>query len=153
MMSLLIDGIVDFFIPNLCLLDANICFGRYCATIVVIKQTGASVACLFLQSLNKRFMLEQQLINAFMKLTAKVGAGDLIRQMIQQVDENGNPRVWSAVEIERAVHFINMHVENFGKAEAIGIVQTLMRKFDIRAEELQGDEHSQAETPGVQGLQ
>jgi hypothetical protein len=102
---------------------------------------------------NINVMLEQQLINAFMKLTAKVGAGDLVREMIQQVDENGNPKAWSVLEMERAVHFINMHVENFGKAEATGIIQTLMRKFDIRPEELPKDEQLQPETTGVQGLQ
>jgi hypothetical protein len=97
-------------------------------------------------------MLEQRLINAFMKLTAKAGAGEIVRDLIHHVDENGNPKVWSATEMEHAIHFINMSVENFGKSEAITVMRTLMRKFEIGPEDLQANElHS--DTPGVQGLQ
>jgi hypothetical protein len=98
-------------------------------------------------------MLEQQLINAFMKLTAKAGCGDLVRDLIQQVDENGNPKMWSASEMEKAIHFINMHVENFGKAEATHIVHTLMKKFDITSNDLQNHDHFLPEATGIQGLQ
>jgi hypothetical protein len=98
-------------------------------------------------------MLEQQLINAFMKLSAKAGAGDIVRELIQQVDENGNPKLWSAREMEHAIHFINMTVENFGKAEAIKVVQSLMKKFDILPEDLNRSAVLQPDTPGAQGLQ
>ncbi len=97
-------------------------------------------------------MLEQQLINAFMKLTAKVGAGAFVRDLIHQVDENGNPKVWSASEMEKAIHFINHHVENFGKGEAIEVVRTLVSKFEIGLRDLEPHE-SLPDTPGVQGLQ
>jgi hypothetical protein len=97
-------------------------------------------------------MLEQRLINAFMKLTARIGAGELIREMIQQVDENGNPKAWTPQEMERAIHFIEMHVENFGSAEATAIILTLMKKFEITANDLHSIDESQA-TPGIPGLQ
>jgi len=98
-------------------------------------------------------MIEQQLINAFMKLTAKVGAGDLIRELVQQVDENGNPKAWSPGEMERAIHFINMHVENFGKEEAVAVIRTLMKKFAVDVSDLHDREETYPETPGIQGLQ
>jgi hypothetical protein len=98
-------------------------------------------------------MLEQQLINAFMKLTAKAGAGHIVRELIQRTDENGNPKIWSASEMEHAIHFINMTVENFGKAEALEIIQSLIKKFDIAQKDLTGDEVIQPDTPSVQGLQ
>jgi uncharacterized protein YktA (UPF0223 family) len=107
----------------------------------------------FYTAIVKKKMLEQQLINAFMKLTAKAGAGDLVRNLIHHVDENGNPKVWTATEMQSAIHFINAHVENFGKGEAIAVVQTLMRKFDIHTEELQSHSEPLPDTPGVQGLQ
>src|SRR5687768_12700768 len=98
-------------------------------------------------------MLEQQLINAFMKLTAKVGAGELVRELVQQVDENGNPKVWTSQEMESAIHFIETHVQNFGKNEATGVVLTLMKKFDISLHDLQPYNESHLESSGIQGLQ
>jgi hypothetical protein len=98
-------------------------------------------------------MLEQQLINAFMKLAAKVGAGELIREMIQQVDENGNPKAWTALEMERATQFINRHIEHFGKADALVVIETLMRKFDITERDLHHDSVSLPDSSGIQGLQ
>jgi hypothetical protein len=96
-------------------------------------------------------MSEQRLINAFMKLTAKVGAGNLVRSLVQQVDENGNPKVWTAAEIEHAVQFINNEVERFGKPDALEIIHTLMKKFDISPDALTTVEP--IDHPGVKGLQ
>jgi hypothetical protein len=98
-------------------------------------------------------MNEQQLINAFMKLVAKAGAGEVIREMIQRVEENGNPKVWSANEIERATHFINHQIENFGKAEALLVVKTLIDKFDIHEQDLHSHSDVVPDPSGVQGLQ
>jgi hypothetical protein len=98
-------------------------------------------------------MREQQLINAFMKLVAKVGAGELIRQMIQLIEQNGNPKVWTPQEIDSATHFINHQTENFGKAEAVMIVKTLMRKFDIHEHDLHSDSDALPDASGIQGLQ
>src|SRR5688500_4305101 len=104
--------------------------------------------------------MEQQLINAFMKLTAKAGAGALVRELIQQVDENRNPKDWSRSEMENAIHYINYLVENFGKQEAMVVIRTLMKKFDIETSELANQEQPMKSEPsgipdpaGVQGLQ
>jgi hypothetical protein len=98
-------------------------------------------------------MNEQQLINAFMKLVAKAGAGEVIREMIQRIEENGNPKVWTANEIESATHFINHQVENFGKAEALMVVKTLIDKFDIHEQDLHSHSEVSPDSSGVQGLQ
>jgi len=98
-------------------------------------------------------MLEQQLINAFMKLAAKAGAGEIIREMIQQVEQNGNPKVWTALEMERALKFINQQVENFGKAEALVVVETLIRKFEITDADLHHHNSLSSASSGIQGLQ
>jgi hypothetical protein len=100
----------------------------------------------------KAMAMEQQLINAFMKLTAKLGAGEWIKDLIQQVDVNGNPKAWTPAEIEKATIFLHQLNDRFGKAEALRIIKTLIRKFDIDSAELQGDE-DYSETHGVQGLQ
>jgi hypothetical protein len=98
-------------------------------------------------------MLEQQLINAFMKLTARMGGGALMRDMIHHIDENGNPKVWSAHEMETAIKFINLHIENFGKAEAIGVISALTNKYEITDEDLHKEPEPMPDTPGIQGLQ
>ena len=105
----------------------------------------------FLYAYMKKGMSEEQLINAFMKLTAKVGAGNLIRNLVREVDENGNPKKWSPSEITHAINFINTKVETFGREDALEVIHTLMRKFDVNPADLR-----QAETvndPGVKGLQ
>jgi hypothetical protein len=96
-------------------------------------------------------MIEQQLINAFMKLTAKVGAGALVKELIKSVDENGNPKHWTTSEMQHAIDFINHKVDTFGKNEAQEIIQTLHHKFNIQPGEMK--DNVLTETSGVQGLQ
>lgn len=99
-------------------------------------------------------MLEQQLINAFMKLTAKVGAGDLVRELVQAVDNDGNPKNWNPSEMAQAIDFINVQVERFGQTDAVNIIQTLMKKYNISNQELTASTATfPEETTGVQGLQ
>jgi hypothetical protein len=78
--------------------------------------------------------MEQQLINAFMKLLAKAGGGSLIKDLIQKVDENGNPKIWTASEIEAAIQYITWQTENFGAAEASIIMGTLAQKYNLHPE-------------------
>ena len=87
-----------------------------------------------------------------MKLAAKAGAGNIIREMIQQVEQNGNPKIWTALEMERALRFVNNQVENFGKAEALDVIETLIRKFEITDADLHHD-NTLSGTSGIQGLQ
>ena len=104
--------------------------------------------------------MEQQLINALMKLISKAGGGSLIKDMIQQVDTNGNPKVWTDAEVKQAVGFINWQTENFGTAEAIIIIQTLLKKYNLRMHDFQTTMDSLNEArkdelpdaPGVHGL-
>ncbi len=117
------------------------------------KSTRHGVHFLYNHNQKKKVMLEQQLINAFMKLTARIGGGSLIRDMIHHVDENGNPKVWTAHEMENAIRFINLHIENFGKAEALGVIDTLMKKYEISQQDLHSETEPMPDTPGIQGLQ
>jgi hypothetical protein len=102
------------------------------------------------------FMLEQQLINSFMKFTSKAGAGEFVRMMIQEYEENGNPKVWTENEMHHAINFLEDLVQKFGKHEAAIVITTLMRKFEISIEDLhvQHAEHEHTdEFSGVKGLQ
>jgi hypothetical protein len=99
--------------------------------------------------------MEQQLINAFMKLISKAGGGSLIKDLIQQVDENGNPKVWTPSELEKAVTYVYWQTENFGTAEATSIVESLLKKYNLRPENFSHEPVavSSDDNAGVQGLQ
>jgi hypothetical protein len=97
--------------------------------------------------------MEQQLINALMKLFAKAGGGCLIKDLIQQVDTNANPKVWTPSEIENAIQFVNWQISNFGTAEASAITELLMKKYHLRPNDFNIENDSVAEISGVQGLQ
>lgn len=97
--------------------------------------------------------MEHQLINAFMKLLAKAGSGPLIKDLIKEVDENGNPKIWSPSEIEKAIRYVNWQIENFGTAEASAVVETLFKKYNLRPEQFSTDYKPVIEPTNVQGLQ
>jgi hypothetical protein len=97
--------------------------------------------------------MEQQLINAFMKLMSKAGGGSLIKDLIRQVDENGNPKVWTASEIEAATQYVSWQTENFGAPEAEVIIEILIRKYNLQPERFIAKKETVTEAPGVQGLQ
>jgi hypothetical protein len=102
--------------------------------------------------------MDQQLINVLVKLFSKAGGGGLIRDLIRQVDENGNPKVWTESEMEAAVKYLEHQVANFGTSDAMIIIQSLLKKYNLRIEDFQGsiDEKSEKDAlpdvPGVHGL-
>jgi hypothetical protein len=100
--------------------------------------------------------MEQQLINALMKLFSKAGGGSLIKDLIQQVDQNGNPKIWTPAEIASAIEYVNWQTENFGTAEAEIVIETLQKKYNLssKAERLDNNSSTQdlPEVPGVHGL-
>jgi hypothetical protein len=96
--------------------------------------------------------MEAQLINALMKLFAKAGGGSLIKDLIQEVDENRNPKIWTPAEIEKAIQYVRWQTENFGTAEAAVLVETLIRKYNLDPE-LFHDRPIMRDASGVSGLQ
>lgn len=97
--------------------------------------------------------MEQQLINALMKLFSKAGGGSLIKDLIQQVDQNGNPKVWTPSEIASAVDFINWQTENFGTTEATAMVESLRKKYNLTsASQTLSDSSAHEELPEVPGV-
>jgi hypothetical protein len=99
-------------------------------------------------------MVEHELINAFMKLMSKAGGGSLVKDMIQHSDETGNPKIWTRTEVESALVNLNQQIENFGKQEAIEIVETLLRKYRLHPEDFKAKYDEEIpEATGVKGLQ
>lgn len=97
--------------------------------------------------------MEQQFINTLIKLLHKTGAGPLIRDLISTVEENGDPKAWNIAELEKAISYINWQVENFGTPEAVAIIETLLKKYNLRIENFQKNEQALPESAGVPGLQ
>ena len=97
--------------------------------------------------------MEQQLINAMMKLLSKAGGGSLVKDLIQEVDENGNPKIWNESEIVKAVSFINWQIDNFGTAEATAIIETLIKKYNLNPEIFIPDNNTALHPSRAQGLQ
>jgi hypothetical protein len=95
--------------------------------------------------------MEQQLINALVKLLAKAGNGELIKDLVKEVDENGNPKAWTPSEIASAIDFINRKTEQFGLDDARRVIHTLTRKFNLTPEPSPTGE-AVPEVPGIQGL-
>jgi hypothetical protein len=96
--------------------------------------------------------MEQQLINMFMKFTSRIGAGEWIKNLIQEVDENGNPKAWTTSEIEKAISYLETATEAFGRQEAIDLIHTILRKYEIPISEIETSHHLR-EVTRVQGLQ
>jgi hypothetical protein len=97
--------------------------------------------------------MEQQFINALLKLIAKAGGGALVRDLIRQVDQDGNPKTWTVSEIEEATAFIQWQTENFGTAEAAAIVESLVRKYKLDLDSFKSEDSSLEASPDVRGLQ
>jgi hypothetical protein len=97
--------------------------------------------------------MEQQLINALIKLLSKAGGGSFVKDLIQQVDQNGNPKIWTPAEIKSATDFINHQTENFGTAEARIMIETLRKKYNLDTTmSANGDRPAPQELPEVPGV-
>lgn len=99
--------------------------------------------------------MEQQLINALMKLFSKAGGGSLIKDLIQQTDQNGNPKVWTSTEISAALDFVNWQTENFGTPEATVMIDTLRKKYNLGSASTESSDEGDVQLPtlpGVHGL-
>jgi hypothetical protein len=98
-------------------------------------------------------IMEQQLINSLMKLLAKAGGGSLVKDLVQQVDQSGNPKVWTPSEVAAAVSFVNEQIENFGTADARAIVDSLQKKYHLSlSDRSTPGREDLPEVPGVHGL-
>jgi hypothetical protein len=97
--------------------------------------------------------MEQQFINVLIKLLRETGAGPLIRELTETVEENGDPKNWNAAELEKAFRYVNWQLENFGTAEASAIIETLLNKYNLHIENFQKKEKALPESTGAPGLQ
>lgn len=101
--------------------------------------------------------MEQQLINNLLKLITLAGGSALVHDLVKEGDEEGNPKSWNNMEVEKAVEYIRRQVNNFSTSDAIIIVENLVREYNLPVEAFQKNKPNtgaDSETPAkVAGLQ
>jgi hypothetical protein len=99
--------------------------------------------------------MEQQLINAFMRFTAKAGAGEYMKGLVQTTDENGNPKSWTTSEMSKAIDYLHHCTEHFDRADALTIIRTIQKKFHITTDDLRepNQDEPAPDIIGAKGLQ
>lgn len=96
--------------------------------------------------------MEQQLINALVRLLSKIGGDALDRDLSRARKDHTSAQVWTPSELESALEYINLQAEHFGPTEAAAIIQSLIRRYNLRPESFIYDDHV-PEPTGVKGLQ
>lgn len=79
-------------------------------------------------------MMEQQLINELIRMIDKMGGRAVMKDLIDQVDTDGNPRHWTPAELEKAIDYVKWQNSYFGTADAMAIIQVLIEKYHLPAE-------------------
>ena len=80
--------------------------------------------------------MEQQLINNLICFIRKSGGESFIKNLLSEVDRNGNDRVWTEDEIENAVNHLKWVNDFFGKSDATIVISNLVQLYHIDIEDL-----------------
>ena len=75
--------------------------------------------------------MEQQLINQLITLLCKGGASSLIKDLIRETDQDGDPRHWTVEEIENATNYLTWINNSFNTSDAIVIINNLSKAYSI----------------------
>lgn len=97
-------------------------------------------------------MMEQQLVNALIRLLSKIGGDALERDLSRARKDNTPAQTWTPSELEKALEHVNWQVENFGPVEASAVIQSLIQRYGLRPESIVDDDHA-PEPTGIKGLQ
>jgi len=87
--------------------------------------------------------MEQQLINQLITLLCKGGSNSLIKDLLRETDQDGDPRHWTVEEIENSINYLNWINKNFGSADAVVIIRNLVKAYSINLSEIE------VSTPGI----
>lgn len=80
--------------------------------------------------------MEQQLINCLIGFIRKSGGEPFIKNLLSEVDQDGNDRVWTEDEIINAINHLNWVNDFFGKSDATVIISNLFQQYRIDVEDL-----------------
>jgi hypothetical protein len=90
----------------------------------------------FLAGFEKLFVMEQQLINQLICFIRKSGGESFIKNLLSEVDQNVNDRVWTEEEIVNAVNHLNWVNDFFGKSDATIVISNLLQLYRVDIEDL-----------------
>jgi hypothetical protein len=80
--------------------------------------------------------MEQELINELIRLIGKMGGKALMKELIEEVDTDGNPKVWTPEELGNALNFVQWQNNYFSRSDVMAIIEILLEKYNLRPEEL-----------------
>lgn len=80
--------------------------------------------------------MEQLLINQLITLLCKSGNSSLIKDLLRETDQDGDNRNWTVEEIENASNYLNWVNKNFSAADAMVIINNLVRDYHIEISKL-----------------
>lgn len=75
--------------------------------------------------------MEQHLINQLVALLCKSGGSTLIKDLLRETDQDGDTRNWTVEEIENANNYLTWINKNFNAADALVIINNLVREYRI----------------------
>lgn len=79
---------------------------------------------------------EQSLINELILMIAKMGGNAVMKDLIEQVDTDGDPKTWTAEEIARAVDYVKWQNSYFARADAMAVIDRLMANYKISGDDV-----------------
>jgi hypothetical protein len=80
--------------------------------------------------------MEQQFINQLITLLCKAGSSSLIKDLLRETDQDGDARHWTVEEIENANNYLTWINKNFSAADAMVIVNNLVKEYNIELSKL-----------------
>jgi hypothetical protein len=80
--------------------------------------------------------MEQQLINELIRMIAKMGGASLVKDLIEQVDHDGDPKSWTPEEIVNAYDYVKWQNTYFGEGDVTAIIGQLSEKYNLDADTL-----------------
>jgi hypothetical protein len=78
--------------------------------------------------------MEQQLINELIRMIEKMGGKAVMKDLVAQVDTDGDPKHWTEEEIKKAVEYMRWQNSYFGTADVMAIIQLLIEKYNLPAD-------------------
>jgi hypothetical protein len=81
--------------------------------------------------------MEQLVINHLLVLLFKSGNEHLIREFFKGAEKISKYKNWTSEEIENLLLYLNETNKHFGKDNALSIIDSLIDKFSLSAEDFQ----------------
>lgn len=80
---------------------------------------------------SKNIPVEQQLINELIRMIDKMGGKLVMKDLIEQVNTDGDPKSWTPGELESALDYVRWQNSYMSRTDALAIIEILKEKYRI----------------------